>query len=202
MLADTGWSVDASRCSTSLPVEYAGFDAMVDGEVVRLTWRVEAEVQNAGFNVEMRVHDSEFRRLGFVPSDPLGPRFYRFDVPSLLPGRYQFRLQHVAMDGSVAYGPTVEAAIEASSAFVLTGAYPNPFNPETRFSLAVRKSQPVRVDVFDALGRHVVNLYDGPMVANQAVEFTLEGQSLPGGLYIYRATGRDFAASRKVLLLK
>ncbi len=45
------------------------------------------------------------------------------------------------------------------------GPYPNPFNPETRITLAMPVADNVSVDVFDVLGRHVTRLEQGRLAA-------------------------------------
>jgi hypothetical protein len=82
----------------------------------------------------------------------------------------------------------------------LSQAYPNPFSAKTQFTLSVDQSQRVRVEVFDLLGRRVATLHDGLVSARQPVQLTLEASNLPGGLYVYRATGDTFQVTRRVTL--
>ena len=45
-------------------------------------------------------------------------------------------------------------------------------------------------------------LFDGTMNQGAVQRFTFEAEGLASGVYIYRATGDNFVASRQVLLLK
>lgn len=85
---------------------------------------------------------------------------------------------------------------------LLTNAYPNPFNPQTHFQLAVARGQEVRVEVFDSLGRAVATLFEGPMAAQTMYRFTFEAGFLSSGVYIIRASGETFADTQQITLLK
>ncbi len=99
---------------------------------------------------------------------------------------------------------TADAVAETSlpEGFALSDVYPNPFNPRARFTLTVNEAQPVRIEMYDLLGRRVALLHDGTLAAGTTNSFVIEGASLPSGVYLVRATGRTFATSRRVTLLK
>lgn len=92
--------------------------------------------------------------------------------------------------------PTVSAPPAA-----LTSAAPNPFSNRTRFSLTVPSTQDVTVDVFNLLGQRVQTLYAGVLRAGESRTFTFDAGSLPSGIYLYRAQGERFVATRRVLLV-
>lgn len=91
---------------------------------------------------------------------------------------------------------------EQPDEFVLSAAYPNPFNPQTSFSLRVEERQDVKVEVFNLLGRPVKVLFDGTMDADESRTFTFEAGDLPSGIYLYRVRGENFTATRQMTLLK
>ncbi|NNF58658.1 MAG: T9SS type A sorting domain-containing protein, partial [Rhodothermaceae bacterium] len=91
---------------------------------------------------------------------------------------------------------------EQVASFELTAAYPNPFGPAANFTLRVAEAQHVSVALFDALGRQVQVLYEGPMAAGERRVLTIEADNLPSGLYIYRAVGEGVSASQRVVLNK
>ena len=88
----------------------------------------------------------------------------------------------------------------ASAAGELTAAAPNPFNGQTAFELVVAEPQHVRVEVLDVLGRQVAVLFDGGVVAGARYPFSLSAAGLRSGVYVYRAVGETFQASRRVTL--
>jgi hypothetical protein len=109
---------------------------------------------------------------------------------------------------SVAIG--VEPAAQAAAArFRLGAATPNPFHPATEVALDVppfAASAPVAVRIYDVSGRLARELHAGPL-ASGTHRFRwdgrdAEGRLLPAGVYFLRATGRQFDADAKLVLLR
>ncbi len=206
-LGDINFCVDAP-----LPVELTSFDATVDGSDVLLRWETATETNNAGFYVEMARQDQsfsgtlekDFEQLGFVEGfgTTERPQSYQHRVSALDPGAYTFRLKQVDYDGTFEYHPEVEALVEVPTSHFLSEAYPNPFNPQAQFRLSVGQRQTVQVEVYNSLGQMVDHLYQGTMEADVTRTFTIDGSTLPSGMYIYRVIGETFNASRPVLLVK
>lgn len=100
--------------------------------------------------------------------------------------------------------PIVSSEDEAAlaEAYRLDAAYPNPFSDEAVLRLAVRDAQTVRAEVYDALGRRVQVLHDGPLAAEAAHTLRVDGSGLANGVYVVRVTGETFSATQKVMLLK
>ena len=88
----------------------------------------------------------------------------------------------------------------SATAGELTAASPNPFNGQTVFELSVAEAQRVRVEVLDVLGRQVAVLFEGEVLAGQRYPFSLDAAGLQAGVYVYRAVGESFNASRRVTL--
>ena len=88
------------------------------------------------------------------------------------------------------------------TAYHLSSAYPNPFNPQTQFSLSVARAQQVQVSVFDVVGRRVAVLHDGIIEAQTTQAFRFEAGSLPSGLYLVRVLGERFLTSHTITLVK
>ena len=85
--------------------------------------------------------------------------------------------------------------------FSLEPAYPNPFNAVTTIRYAVPEASPVRLIVYDMLGREVRRLVDGVREAGyHEVEF--DAGDLPSGSYLYRLETPGSSFTRRVLLLK
>ncbi len=102
--------------------------------------------------------------------------------------------------GLTAPNPTAGEALPNAAAGELTVATPNPFNGQTAFELVVGEPQHVRVEVLDVLGRQVAVLFDGQVIAGQRYPFSLDAAGLQAGVYVYRAVGERFQASRRVTL--
>lgn len=82
----------------------------------------------------------------------------------------------------------------------LSSAYPNPFSSQTALTLRVGEAQAVQVDLFDVLGRRVQTLFEGVAAPGSPVEIRVEAGGLPTGLYVVRASGETFRATRRVTL--
>jgi len=78
---------------------------------------------------------------------------------------------------------------------------PNPFNPTTQIHFELTESMPVKLGVYDVLGREVRILIDGVVSAGEhRVHFDANG--LPTGTYFYRFTTPEGAFGGQMLLLK
>lgn len=89
---------------------------------------------------------------------------------------------------------------ETPQPFRLSAARPNPFTTSTRLELSIESTTALRVAVYDALGREVVQLHEGTLQAG-TYSLRLDGANLPPGLYLVRATdGRGTTVTRSVAL--
>ena len=188
-----------------LPVELVDFFANLDGNDLELLWSTASETNNSGFQVQMKSRfQTQWSELGFVEGhgSTLESRDYIFRVGDLSAGVYHFRLKQVDYDGKFEIHPEIEVQVDLPSTHSLSPAHPNPFNPSTNFSLIVRERQTVRIDLLNALGQIQSNIFDGVLSAGSKSQFTIQAESLPTGVYFYRAVGEDFSTSRKVVLLR
>ena len=91
------------------------------------------------------------------------------------------------------------------TAYALEPNYPNPFNPTPEIRFALPEAADVRLVVYDALGREVERLVDGPVGAGYQ-HATFDAANLPSGVYLYRmeATGgkETFAKTGQMVLVK
>lgn len=85
-------------------------------------------------------------------------------------------------------------------AFALRQNDPNPFHEATRIRFSLPREERVRLSLFDASGRLVQQLIDGPRPAGQH-EITLDSGRLPGGIYLYRLEAGDRVSSKKMIVL-
>jgi hypothetical protein len=82
----------------------------------------------------------------------------------------------------------------------LSAPRPNPASAGTRLALMVERTQPVRADLFDALGRHVAVVFDGAVEAER--DLIVDTRSLAPGLYVLRVVGDTFVTSREVTVAR
>ena len=117
-------------------------------------------------------------------------------------------------DGFVAklkFTPVGVKVTESSSRhFKLFQNYPNPFNPATIIKYSIpalfggkQNNSPLRVTlkIYDVLGREIRTLVNRAQKPGEySVQFNASG--LPSGVYFYKLSAGDFAAARKMILLK
>ena len=185
-----------------IPVELISFNAVVDGQSVTLNWETASETNNAGFEVQMRQRET-WNALGFVEGHGTTTEAQQYSYSAeLLPGTYTFRLKQIDFDGQFEYFGNVEATVGTPSTHLLSAVYPNPFNPQASFDLAVAQTQHVSIELYNVLGQRVATLFDATMEADANQTFTIDGAGLATGPYVVRVTGERFAESRTVTLLK
>jgi hypothetical protein len=103
---------------------------------------------------------------------------------------------------------TISATIP--DGFALKQNFPNPFNPSTAiyFDVAAGNGGAVNVSlkIYDVTGREVKTLVNEAMQPGKySVEWDAtnnHGNTVAGGIYIYRMVTGDFVATRKMVLLK
>jgi hypothetical protein len=84
--------------------------------------------------------------------------------------------------------------------------YPNPFNSATRLAFYLPQSAPLKLEVYDMLGRKVRKLVDDNFAAGQH-NITWDGRSdtgelLPSGIYFCHLKSSDNEETRRLLKLK
>jgi hypothetical protein len=82
--------------------------------------------------------------------------------------------------------------------FSLGAPYPNPFTDEATLTYTLDRSGPVRVELFDALGRRVSAFEDAARPAGTYL-VRFNGSALTPGLYVVHLTAGDRVATRRLV---
>jgi len=85
--------------------------------------------------------------------------------------------------------------------FTLTNNYPNPFNPVTTFTYQLPESVPVSLQVYDIIGRKVLNINEG-IKSSGTHRVTLSLSTLSSGTYFCKFSAGGFQKTRKIMLIK
>ncbi len=85
--------------------------------------------------------------------------------------------------------------------FRLEQNYPNPFNPSTTIGYILPHAAPVRLTVYDLLGREVANLVEGVQPAGHH-QVVWDAGELKSGVYFYVLEAGEFRQIRKMILLR
>ena len=92
--------------------------------------------------------------------------------------------------------------VQTQSGATLSNPYPNPFNPQTTFTLSIPESAYARISVHDLLGRQVALLHDGVLTAGIAHTFTVNGSTMASGTYLLHVVTSSFTKTKRLMLLK
>ncbi len=193
------------RTDVVMPVELISFDAIVDADKILVRWETASEENNSGFEVDAYDPAREiWETMGFVDGAGTAQtnQSYEFEINDPSEIYTKFRLKQIDFDGTVSIGNEVEIVRDLPGPYLLSDAYPNPFNPTTNFSLSLALEQNILIDLFDTVGRHVKSLFSGVLAPNTVHNFTINAEGLPGGNYFYRVLGDQFETSKRVVLLK
>jgi len=85
--------------------------------------------------------------------------------------------------------------------FSLQQNYPNPFNPETTVKYSLLKPGFVKINIYNAEGRHIVTLFEGMKQAGEnKVKWNAEG--VPSGVYFCKMEFENNTLERKMVVVK
>ncbi|MDO7851774.1 T9SS type A sorting domain-containing protein [Hymenobacter convexus] len=166
-----------------LPVTLVAFTAAPQGADALLRWATASELHNDHFEVEASADGRTFRRIGTVAGAGTSQSAHNYQLVDPVITRYAtnlvyYRLRQVDTDGTFSYSPVRTVAVTSLSPAGLV-LFPNP----TRAAATLTGAEPgAAVDVFDALGRHVLNVTADAEGAAALVLPT----SLATGVYVVR----------------
>jgi hypothetical protein len=194
-----------------VPVELSSFSAaVVENQRVRLSWKTEAEQDNAGFNLlRSRSTNGRYDRLNtkLIPARPAQRGEYEFvddDVDA--GGKYYYKLESVDLAGRTQLHGPIMVVMSAPQSFELSQNFPNPFNPATQIRFELPKAALVTLAVYNSLGQEVRRLINAQKPAGYHTVVwngrDQQGKPVPSGIYHYRIQAGDFVATKKMVLAK
>ncbi|RJP77743.1 MAG: T9SS C-terminal target domain-containing protein [Candidatus Zixiibacteriota bacterium] len=102
---------------------------------------------------------------------------------------------------STGWEETVTLAPVIPERFAVSGAHPNPFNPETSIEFDLPAFTHLALEIYDVQGRRVAELLRGSLQAGHyGVVWNAADQ--PSGTYLYRLSSEAGQATGKLLLVK
>ena len=104
----------------------------------------------------------------------------------------------VVGNGAVNFPVSTEGS---AAEFALGPVYPNPSAGAFRLAVTLAGPEAVRASVYDALGREVAVVHDGPLGAGETV-LEAAGLSLPAGRYLVRVEGESFGETRSLTVVR
>ncbi len=181
-----------------LPIQLTSFKATaLSGNGISLTWTTVSETNNYGFNVQrngapiafIQGHGTTIEQHTYTCTDNPGP------------GKHQYRLLQLDLDGTATYSETILVDVTAPSKFALDQNFPNPFNPSTQIAFAITKEGPVTLRVYDILGREMATLVNENRNPGQYTE-RFDGNQLSSGVYVYVLRSSEGRLVGRMMMLK
>lgn len=174
-----------NSCAT-LPVSLKSFDAVKRSGKVSLTWETALENNNAGFEIQRRIGNGNYEKIGFVdskaPNGTGGAYSYNFDDnTNLSNGVTYYRLRQVDLDGKSIYSEI--RAIRAGSSGLVVSVYPNP-SRGTANVVIPESAGKMDVSLDDFTGK-AIQKWNGVTVKN--IQLT----NLKPGIYMLRININD-----------
>jgi hypothetical protein len=203
-----GWVAGGSP----LPITLRSFTAVQSTGGVTLGWSTLSEVNNYGFEIQRSANDTGYQSMQgvFIPGHGTTnePHSYSVIDSGAGAGPLWYRLKQIDLDGRVHYSDGVRVRILATApfaempvSFVLGQNFPNPWNPVTTIRYGIAKRSFVRLDVYDAVGRHVATLVREEQPAGSH-NVAFHGDGLASGEYFYVLCADGTFGVKKSLLIK
>ena len=192
-----------------LPVHLASFTGNIENKRdVSLSWKTETEINNQGFELERKLIDGSWSKVGYVEGKGTTntPVNYRFEDKKLSTGKYNYRLKQIDKNGNYEYynlATVIEVGVPTK--YDMSQNYPNPFNPTTKIDFDLPLDSRVSIILYDISGREVKTLVNEQKTAGYyTMQFNSAG--LSSGTYFYRimtkSSGPDYIMTKKMVLVK
>jgi hypothetical protein len=199
-----GSTDDGNFLNGPLPVFLSSFASSVHNKNVSLTWTSTMEINNSGFDIERKLIDGNWTKVGFVKGNGNSntPKTYTFDDRNLSSGKYNYRLKQIDNNGNFEYH-ALQGFVEVGvpNKFEMSQNYPNPFNPVTKIDFEVPENGMVSIKIYDMLGKEVKTLVNEMKQAGyHTVE--LNAGNISSGTYFYRMTAGKFVKTLKMVVVK
>jgi hypothetical protein len=95
----------------------------------------------------------------------------------------------------------IDVSMDIPTAYSISSAYPNPFNPTTTIEFSASEAGYASVKVYNLMGQVVGVLMDS-MVDAKTYNLTWNAKDLSSGVYMIQAESNGNVATQKVMLLK
>jgi hypothetical protein len=215
-IANGGYDPVWFAIGTRPAVVLSGLTVERSADAAHLTWEAHPDAEHDHF-VVLRDAGAGFEARSPALREPVewhgtGGSWEFTDTLADLPAgvdMVRYAIQAVERSGQAAIAGVVELRLDAATApgvVRLAGNAPNPFNPSTAIQFSVGRPQPVRLDIYDAAGRRVRQLWSG--IATAGAQLRLwdgrddAGAAVASGIYVARLAAEDGVRTHKMTLVK
>ncbi|NNF04756.1 MAG: T9SS type A sorting domain-containing protein [Rhodothermales bacterium] len=170
---------------------------------VAISWKA-AGGEALRYLVERSSDGLRYEPAGRVEAGPSDDASYSITDPAPGDGVMFYRVREVLSGGEERVSDAVKVGMGEKGeelTAILTGSFPNPFNPSTRISYTVREPQHIRISVWDLSGQQVSMLVD-ENVSPGYHEVSFDAEGLPSGTYFVRLITPEGTQTHQMVLMK
>lgn len=182
----------------ALPIELTDFKAALIDEHVLLTWTTATEINNAGFELERRTKDTEFKKMTWIEGQgtTYTPSYYTHQDRKLTSGQYYYyRLKQIDFDGSFSYSPIISIYLKKKD-FEYQFS-PNPIQNEGILSIQQLEKSDIKILVSDVSGKIV---YQQTLeLAEGFHQIPIDSKHWAEGVYFLQVQDADEITNYKLL---
>jgi hypothetical protein len=168
-----------------LPVDVL-FSGTKQGDISKLTWITQSELNNNFFEVERSKNGQTFSTLSSkIPTKAIGgnsstPLTYTYDDTKAQQGHNYYRLKQTDRNNKVNYAKEIVDIYYGNGSVVTL--YPNPTQSELHVDINIEKATAAKIKLFDATGR-VVRMIDMQLKAGINTNI-IDMKELADGIYM------------------
>ena len=191
----------------TIPVELASFTATKDFNKVILDWETATEINNYGFEIERKLKNQDWVKLGFAEGQGTtteSQSYQYIDDYSFLAyeGRILYRLKQIDYDGTYDYSKQVYVDVNfIPEEFYVSQNFPNPFNPVTTIEYSLPSESNVRISIYNSVGQEIAKLISS--VQQQGIyKIVWDAGRFASGVYFYSFEAEELNGQKSVREMK
>lgn len=175
---------------------------------INLKW-IDNSDDETGFEIERKTGNGVFNRIVTVAANettyadtglmPNTPHAYR--IRAVNANNNNCTYSNYAGESITIVTSVKENITQTPSSFALEQNYPNPFNPSTNIAFSLPRAERVTLKVFDLLGKEIATLVDEKLATGH-YEVRWNAGGVESGTYFYQLRAGEFAATKKLILMK
>ena len=191
----------------TIPVELASFMAAKDFNKVILNWETATETNNFGFEIERKLKNQDWVKLGFIDGQgtTTESQSYQFiDDYSFLAyeGKILYRLKQIDYDGTYDYSKQVYVDVAfIPEEFYVSQNYPNPFNPVTTIEYSLPSESNVRLSIYNSVGQEIAKLVSS-LQQQGTYKIVWDASRFASGVYFYSFEAEELNGQKSVREMK
>lgn len=166
----------ASSC-LALPVDLIELAAVVENELVALTWQTASEKNNYGFEVQRSKNGTDWDIIGFIGGKGTitAVNEYRYLDSNPFAGINYYRLKQIDFNGAIQYSKIV--SVKYNNSVKKVQVFPNPSSGIVSLQFENPLKQRIEIRVLDDLGREIWESEPSEEISslNQEIEIKKSG---------------------------